>query len=141
MPKRKWPHKLRRFAALDSAERGLLLRAVVWLAVARLWLVFVPFQRLASRLEPGANTTEVDAATLQRVGAAVKSAGRLVLFVDGEQVAQSSEFDPKRFVLDARLPLQIGFGQHDYFNGRMKDVRIYNRALSSQDIARLARDN
>ena len=75
MPTRKWPHKLRRFAALDSAERRLLLRAVVWLAVARLWLVFVPFQRLASRLEPGANTAGADAETLRRVGAAVRSAG------------------------------------------------------------------
>jgi hypothetical protein len=40
--------------------------------------------------------------------------------------------------LDCDAPLRIGFGQHDYFNGRMRDFRIYNRALSNTDIEQLA---
>ena len=33
--------------------------------------------------------------------------------------------------------LKIGFGQHDYFNGKMKNVRIFNRAVSEKKILEL----
>ena len=68
---------------------------------------------------------------------AVKAEGVLKLYVDGKQVAHSTEFEPAKFDLDAEGPLKIGFGQHDYFNGKMKDLRIYDRELSTADVARL----
>lgn len=71
--------------------------------------------------------------------AAVKAAGRLKLYVDAECVAASSPFDPARYDLSCNAPLKIGFGQHDYFKGRMKDLRIYDRALSEAEIVSLAR--
>ena len=72
--------------------------------------------------------------------AAIKSDTRLVLYVDGVPVAQSSIFDPSDYDLSAALPLKIGFGQHDYFNGRMKDLRIYSRALTAPEVAKLAEE-
>jgi len=70
--------------------------------------------------------------------AAVKSGGQLKLYVDGQCAATSSAFDPTRYDLANQQPLRIGFGQHDYFNGKLRDVRIYNRALASQEIQALA---
>ncbi|MDA0835910.1 MAG: LamG domain-containing protein [Planctomycetota bacterium] len=66
--------------------------------------------------------------------AAVRTENRLKLFIDGELVSESSEFDPDQYDLTTDQPLKIGFGQHDYFNGRMKDLRIYNRALSKDEL-------
>ncbi|MEO2024350.1 MAG: LamG domain-containing protein [Fuerstiella sp.] len=71
---------------------------------------------------------------------AVKSSDRLRLYVDGNRVAESSEFNPLDYDLSMNGPLKIGFGQHDYFNGKMKDVRIYNRELSPHDVE-LVRSN
>ena len=65
---------------------------------------------------------------------AVRDTGRLQLYIDGNRVAESDAFDPSQYHLSTDGPLKIGFGQHDYFNGRMKDLRIYSRALSADDI-------
>ena len=70
--------------------------------------------------------------------AAVRAGDKLQLYVDGELVAESTAFDGSAFDLQPEQPLKIGFGQHDYFNGRMKDVRIYNRALSVKQIGELS---
>lgn len=70
--------------------------------------------------------------------AAVRDADRLRLFVDGAQVAESVPFEPDSFDLTTSAPLTIGFGPHDYFNGAMRDLRIYNRALDARDIQSLA---
>lgn len=69
--------------------------------------------------------------------AATKSNDRLRIFVDGKQVSESSAFDPQDYDLTSSGPLKIGFGQHDYFNGKMKDVRIYSRELSAEEIAQV----
>ncbi|HUG90473.1 MAG TPA: LamG domain-containing protein [Planctomycetaceae bacterium] len=71
--------------------------------------------------------------------AAVKAAGRLAIYVDGEQVARSQPFDAGDFNLDGDVPLQIGFGSNDHFCGRLSDLRLYGRALSEAEIRRLAR--
>ncbi len=71
--------------------------------------------------------------------AAVKNSGRLKLFVDGTQVAGSSTFDPHKYNLSNQKPLSIGFGPHDYFNGKMRDLRVYDRALSRADIQALSK--
>lgn len=70
-----------------------------------------------------------------RFVAAVKEGGRLKLFVDGAQVAESGEFEAKDFNLDNDSPLLIGYGQYDYFNGKISDVRLYKRALSGEEVA------
>ncbi len=69
--------------------------------------------------------------------AAVRAGAKLRLFVDGELVSESSTFAGSEFDLQPGQPLKIGFGQHDYFNGRMKDVRIYDRALNPGQIAKV----
>lgn len=70
--------------------------------------------------------------------AAVKQGGKLRLFVDGKQTAQSSSFDPSEYELNVDKPLQIGFGQNDYFFGRLRDLRIYHRALEAIELEALA---
>ncbi|MCA9016246.1 MAG: LamG domain-containing protein, partial [Planctomycetaceae bacterium] len=65
---------------------------------------------------------------------AVKEKDRLKLYVDGALVATSSQFDPAEYDLTNDKPLQIGFGAHDYFNGNMKDVKLYRRALSADEV-------
>ena len=68
---------------------------------------------------------------------AIKSDNRLKLYIDGKHVADSTNFDNAKFNLTTQVPLRIGFGQHDYFNGKMKDLRIYDRALSPREIERV----
>lgn len=68
---------------------------------------------------------------------AVRLADRLKLYVDGECVATSTPFKPTDFDLTNDKPLMIGFGAHDYFHGRISDVRIYARALSDPEITAL----
>ena len=58
--------------------------------------------------------------------------------MDGKRVATSAAFDSADYDLSSSSPLQIGFGPHDCFHGRMADLRIYNRALDAGDIAKLA---
>jgi hypothetical protein len=54
--------------------------------------------------------------------------------VDGRLAATSGAFDPTAFDISNDRPLKIGFGDHDYFNGIVRDVRLYNRALSEPEI-------
>jgi hypothetical protein len=68
----------------------------------------------------------------------VKAGGSLKLYVDGRCAASSSPFDPAAYDLSVTAPLKIGFGQHDYFNGRMRDLRLYQRALTDEEIRSLA---
>lgn len=57
------------------------------------------------------------------------------LYLNGRHVNERSHAD---IDIDNSAPLRIGLGQHDYFNGRMKDVRLYKRALDQAEIAALA---
>ena len=72
--------------------------------------------------------------------AAIREGGLLTLFVDGDEVARSDLFNGDEFDLSSDKPLHIGFGAHDYFNGSMKDLRWYNRALTPEDVAQLANE-
>ena len=72
--------------------------------------------------------------------AALKAGGVLKLYVDGQCVATSTSFKPADYDLSNAVPLRIGFGQHDYFCGRMRDVRLYNRAISEEEIRALAKE-
>jgi hypothetical protein len=71
--------------------------------------------------------------------AAVKSNDQLKLFVDGKLVGNAS-FNIADYDLDSNAPLRIGFGANDYFDGRLSDVRIYQRALHEAEIGGLFRD-
>jgi hypothetical protein len=50
----------------------------------------------------------------------------------------SSACDPGDFDLTTDRPLRIGFGQTDYFDGRMRGVRLYKGALTDSEIRRLS---
>ena len=69
---------------------------------------------------------------------AIRQGGELKLFVDGKQVGKSSAFDPAEYDVSTDQPLRLGFGQTEYFDGKMQDVRLYNRALSEGEIEELA---
>lgn len=75
--------------------------------------------------------------------AAVREQHRLRLHVNGQFVAESSTHEagsghaPSPDITN-ESPLLIGFGAHDYFHGRLSDVRLYNRALPSDEIEQLA---
>lgn len=70
--------------------------------------------------------------------AAVRTKDCLNLYVDGELVAQSSALNAADFDLDNGQALKIGFGPHQYFQGSMSDLRLYNRALDAVEIGELA---
>jgi len=69
---------------------------------------------------------------------AMRNGGELKVYVDAKLVARSSHFDPAEYDLSTDVPLRIGFGQTEYFAGRMADVRLYNRSLTDQEIQNLA---
>jgi hypothetical protein len=71
--------------------------------------------------------------------AAVRTEDRLLLYVDGERVAESDQRIPKDLDLTNRAPLRIGVGEGSRFTGHLADVRIDKRALGEQDIRGLAR--
>jgi hypothetical protein len=68
--------------------------------------------------------------------AALRRGNELRLYINGALAASRSSDDP---VLDMECdaPLRIGFGPQGYFDGKMRDVRIYDRALSEADIITL----
>ncbi|MCA9134687.1 MAG: LamG domain-containing protein, partial [Planctomycetales bacterium] len=70
--------------------------------------------------------------------AAVREQSQLILYVDGNRVAESTEFSPASFDLATKTPLRIGFGSHDFLNGRLHDVRLYDGAMSAESIKQLA---
>jgi hypothetical protein len=70
--------------------------------------------------------------------AAVRERSRLRLYVDGNRVAESPQFDPASFDLSAPVPLRIGFGSHDFLNGKLTDVRLHDGALSAEFLKKAA---
>lgn len=73
-------HKVKKFLALSRADRWMLLHAVLWLGLARMMLLVVPFRQLANRLPAGEERVQPipDSVLLERIGAAVQvAAGNL----------------------------------------------------------------
>jgi hypothetical protein len=64
---------------------------------------------------------------------AVREGNRLTLSVDGQQTA-SRVVDGDSIDVSNEVPLQIGFGPQSHFHGKMREVRLYNRALSHDEI-------
>jgi hypothetical protein len=71
--------------------------------------------------------------------AAVRQGDRLKLYVDGKLEATSTAMERDTFDVSTDVPLRIGSGTHDHFNGRLSDLRLYGRALSAEEVAALAR--
>lgn len=69
--------------------------------------------------------------------AAVRDNSQLKLYLDGKLEAQSSKFSAEQFDLSNDVPLRIGSGTHDFFNGRLKDVRLYSKALTPEELSQL----
>ncbi len=69
---------------------------------------------------------------------AIREGGRLKLYIDGKLVAGSSSFTASDYDITTDRPLRIGFGQNDYFSGRINHVRIYKNALTDTEIKKLA---
>jgi hypothetical protein len=89
-------------------------------------------------MEAGKNVTyDRELAPGWRHLAAVRAGNKLMLYVDGKLAATSSAFDPAEYDISNDMLLHIGFGAHDYFNGSMRDLRIYNRALTDSEISGL----
>jgi len=59
---------------------------------------------------------------------------RLTIHVNGKLVAQSSDFHSDDYDISNNEPLKIGFGEMDYFSGKIREVRLYNRALHDDEI-------
>lgn len=92
-------------------------------------------------LEAGKNVAHDDALEPGwRHLVAVRDAGQLRLYIDGRLVAASSQFDPRQFDVSNNQPLRIGSGAGDFFNGWMRDVRVYASALSDQEVHALRSD-
>jgi hypothetical protein len=70
--------------------------------------------------------------------AAIREGGLLKLYVDGKLAAESASFDPAEYDVSTDAPLKIGFGQTEYFAGRMADVRLYNLALNEEQVKNLS---
>jgi len=66
---------------------------------------------------------------------AQRSDATLALYLNGNKIVERPD---SGINIDNTAPLRIGLGQHDYFNGRMKDVRLYNRALGKAEIEALS---
>jgi len=71
---------------------------------------------------------------------AARKGPHLNLYVDGRLASSSSEFDPAKYDLKNKKPLLIGFGAKSYFAGSMRDLRLYNRALSEEEILAVSRN-
>lgn len=70
--------------------------------------------------------------------AAIRNGNMLTLYIDGKMVSASTPFDPTTYDLTNAEPLQIGFGQHDYFHGCIADLRLYGGALNNDAITAIA---
>ena len=70
--------------------------------------------------------------------AAVRSGEVINVLLDGEVIGSQSGADIAEYDLSNGLPLQIGRGPNDFFNGRMADVRLFNRALTADELKRLS---
>ncbi len=71
---------------------------------------------------------------------AIRKGKHLQLFVNGKATATSTAFNADDYDLSTDQSLRIGFGEMDYFSGKIRDVRLYNKALEQEEITALAAD-
>jgi len=64
----------------------------------------------------------------------VKRNDHLELFVNGKKESVSTTFNLSDFDLSNGQPLRIGYGETDYFSGKIREVQAYDRALNNEEI-------
>ncbi|REJ74400.1 MAG: LamG domain-containing protein [Planctomycetota bacterium] len=130
-----------RFARLDHTPDVKYRR--VWSMAqyqGRLFAGVLPSGHIHS-IEVGRNVTYDHAlAPGWRHLAAVRDGDRLRLYIDGEQVAESTQFGADDYDLTTQEKLWVGYGANDLLNGRLRDLRLYDGALSGEEVAELAAD-
>lgn len=132
--------KWTRTAQLDSTPEVKYRRA--WTMAqyqGRLFCSTLPSGRVHSMTAGPCVTFDRELAPGWRHIAAVRQGNRLKLSVDGQSVAESAEFNPAELDLTTAVPLRIGAGEGDFFNGRIRDVRIFRGALDGEAIEGLAK--
>jgi hypothetical protein len=68
--------------------------------------------------------------------AVVRDGKRLRMYVDGK-LAATSESSNSPLMAANNAPLRLGLGPHSHFRGKMREVRIYDRALDANEVAAL----
>jgi hypothetical protein len=68
---------------------------------------------------------------------AVRRGAALELYIDG-QLASRADCKANSVDISTDAPLLIGHGPQSHFRGKMRDVRLYNRALAAGEIDSLA---
>jgi hypothetical protein len=71
--------------------------------------------------------------------AAVRDGQRLLLYVNGRRAA-ASRTGVRPLDVSADVPLSIGFGPQAHFRGKIRDVRLYARALPAEEVLSLSRE-
>ena len=72
---------------------------------------------------------------------AQRRGGELRLYVAGRLVAKSAPFRSEDYDLSTNQPLRIGFGEQDFFTGKIREVQLYRRALTEPEIQTLSRSS
>jgi hypothetical protein len=72
---------------------------------------------------------------------AVRHGQNISLYVDGKLSNSTLSECNAGFNLTNHVPLQIGFGQQNHFHGKMRDLRLYGRALGKEEIRLLHRES
>lgn len=104
----------------------------------RLFVGTLPSGRVLS-IAAGANVTHDHTLPSGWQHLVAQRSGRtLKMFLNGRLVATSAEFEPNDFDLSNESPLRIGFGPTDHLRGHLRDVRLFNRSLTSEQISELA---
>lgn len=71
--------------------------------------------------------------------AAVREGRAMKLYVDG-QLAASNEAETNPLDVSSDVPLEIGFGPQSHWHGKIREVRLYNRALDADEIESLRQE-
>ena len=69
--------------------------------------------------------------------AAVRAGSTLALYINGELAVTSTAATHDAYDITNREPLKIGFGTEDFFSGAIQEVRVYDRALATEQVRQL----
>lgn len=86
-------------------------------------------------------TCDYDLGTGWKHIAAVREGGRLSLYINGELATTLSSDDGDNFDVSNVEPLFVGFGTEDYFSGQIREARVYNKALTGEQVGMLYRES
>ena len=64
--------------------------------------------------------------------------GQLRLMVNGKQVAEQKLADNSKYKISNDSLFKVGAGQHDFFNGQLFDLRIYDGQLTLRQLRQLS---